>query len=166
MSHRRLQTSYRWVTDDCRIVTSKSQTATDKSQTTTDKSQASPKQLQTSHRRLQQIILKVFLNTFVKNYFQNRHGFQMPLWKGGFLLKKGKSKTWCLDNSMSGHPGHVTLMCQISLKFWPMIDTDEIRKSWKFHDHGSYGSRFIAFRNFAQLRLPGLKCAILNLHFI
>ena len=57
-------------------------------------------------------------------------------------------------NSMSNHPiffKNVTLMSQISLKFWPMLDTDEISKSWKFHGHSSYGSRFIAFRNFAQL---------------
>ena len=67
MNHRRLQTSHRRVTDE--------------SQTTTDKSK-------TSHRRLRRIIMKVSLNTFIKHYFQKGYGFQMPLWKGGFYLKR------------------------------------------------------------------------------
>ena len=44
-------------------------------------------ELQTSHRRLRRIILKCFLNIFIKNYFPKEYGFQMPLWKGGFYLK-------------------------------------------------------------------------------
>ena len=41
---------------------------TDKSQTTTDESQ-------TSNRRLRRIIPKIFLNTFIKHYFQKGYGF-------------------------------------------------------------------------------------------
>ena len=61
---------------------------TDESQMTTDESQTSHKQLQTNHRRPRRIIPKVFLNTFIKHYFQKGYGFQMPPWKGGFHLKK------------------------------------------------------------------------------
>ena len=55
--------------------------ATDESQTTTDESQM-------SHGWLRQIILKVFFNAFIKHYFQKGYGFQVPLSKGGFYLRK------------------------------------------------------------------------------
>ena len=37
----------------------------------------------------------------------------------------------------------VNLLSQISLKFWPMMVTDEERKSWKFHGHSFYDSGII-----------------------
>ena len=99
-----------------------------------------------------------------------RHSFWLYfdwIWLCHFTLKWIGFKyffTICYKgNSMSNHPiflKHVTLMSRISLKFWPMIDTDEISKFWKFHGHSSYGSRSIAFRNFTQLWQPGPKSAI------
>ena len=94
-SDRRVTNKYRRVTDNYRRVTDESQTSIDELQTTTDESQTSHrwvetshKPLQTSHRRLRRIIPKVFLNTFIKHFFQKGYGFQMPLWKGGFYLNK------------------------------------------------------------------------------
>ena len=73
------QTTHRRVTDDSQTTTDESQTTTDESQTTTDESQTTTDESQASHRRLRRIIPKVFLNTFIKHYFQKGHGFQMPL---------------------------------------------------------------------------------------
>ena len=98
------QTSHRRITDDYRRVTDESQTTsenyrrvTDELQTTTDKSQVTTDEPQTSHRRVTdelqiQITPKVFSDTFIKHYFQKGYGFQTR-W---FLLKGGKSRTWCL----------------------------------------------------------------------
>ena len=66
-------------TDESQTTTDESQTTTDESQTTTDESQTTTDESQASHRRLRRIIPKVFLNTFIKHYFQKGHGFQMPL---------------------------------------------------------------------------------------
>ena len=63
---------------------------------TTDESQTSHKQLKTSHRRVTdnsiQITPKVFLNTFMKHYFQKGYGFPNAPLKKWFLLKEGKSR--------------------------------------------------------------------------
>ena len=77
-SHRQLQTSHRRVQKSHRQIADGDRRVTDESQTTTDESQM-------SHRRLRR---KVFLNTFIKHYFQKEYGFQMPLRKDGFYLKK------------------------------------------------------------------------------
>ena len=79
--YRRVTDDYRRATDDYRRVTDDYRRVTDESQTNTDESQA-------SHRRLRRIIPKDFLNRFIKHYFQKKYGFQMPLWKGGYYLKK------------------------------------------------------------------------------
>ena len=68
------KTNHRRATDDYRRVRDEPQTTTDESQT--------------SHGRLRGIIQKVFLNAFIKHYFQKGYGFQMPLWKGVFYLKE------------------------------------------------------------------------------
>ena len=68
--------------------TDESQTSTDESQTTTDESQTTTDESQTSQKRLRWIIPNVFLNTFLKHYFQKGYGFQIPLWRDGFYLKK------------------------------------------------------------------------------
>ena len=93
--YRQLQTSHRRVTKDYRRVT-------DESQTTTDESQTSHKRLQTSHRRVIDDYRRVtdeyrrvtdnydesFREFYWIHYFEKGYGFQVPLRKGGFYLKK------------------------------------------------------------------------------
>ena len=77
-SHRRLQTSHRRVTDNYRRVTDESQIATDESQTTT-----------TNHS-------ESFFEYIYKTLFSERIWFPNTPMKRWFLLKKRKSKIWCL----------------------------------------------------------------------
>ena len=99
-----LSLSHRRVTDELQTTIDESQTSHRRLVRTIDESQTSYRQLQTSHRWLQtshrrvtdelqiQITPKVFSDTFIKHYFQKGYGFQTR-W---FLLKGGKSRTWCL----------------------------------------------------------------------
>ena len=86
-SHRRLQTGHRWL-----------QTSHRRLQTSHRWLQTNHKQLQTSHRRVTddyiQITPKVFLNTFIKHYFQKGYGFPNAPMKRWFLLKEGKSRIY------------------------------------------------------------------------
>ena len=85
--HRRVQTT----TDESQTTTDESQMTKDKSHTTTDESQTNHKQLQTSHRWVTddyiRITPKVFLNIFIKYYFQKGYDFSNAPMKRWFLLK-------------------------------------------------------------------------------
>ena len=62
-------------TDKSQTTTDESQMTTDESQTTTYESQTILKQLQMSHRRQYTNHLKVFMNPFMKHYFQEGYAF-------------------------------------------------------------------------------------------
>ena len=81
MSHRRLQT-----------VTHESQTATDESQTTTDESQVATDESQTTTTNHSES----FFEYIYKTLFSERIWFPNAPMKRWFLLKKRKSKIWCI----------------------------------------------------------------------